>query len=103
MNDRFTNYNEVINNLLSEAISCTPENWTKGTLNIMCDGQRIEYSLKNEEEEGAASISSELAQLAESTYLAFAQQGDVWTEARFDFNQDEDGGWRLSTKFTYPE
>lgn len=103
MTDKFETYNEVIQELLSEAISCTPENWTRGVLNITCDGRRIEYRLKNDTEMGQASISDELAQLCEKIYLAFANNGDVWIEANFCLSQNAEGGWRFDTEFIYPE
>lgn len=101
--EKFELYNKVINELLSEAISCTPENWTRGILNITCDGRRIDYALKNQYEEGKAVISDNLKMLCEKTYITFAQAGDVWIEANFTFEENEPGKWKMKTEFKYPE
>ena len=101
--ERFALYNDVINELLSEAISCTPENWTRGVLHIACDGRRIDYSLKNAHEEGTAVISGQLKMLCEKTYVTFARAGDVWVEANFTFFEDEAGDWEMKTDFIYPD
>ena len=101
--EKFELYNQVINEMLSEAISCTPQNWTRGILNITCDGRRIDYALKNPYEDGKAAISDNLKMFCEKTYVTFAQNGDVWIEANFTFSQNEDGSWGMKTEFKYPE
>jgi len=91
----------VLDEIGAEAIGCSPENWTNAVLTITCDGQRIDYSLKNHrEEQGVASITPRLAQLAEQLYLLMASNGDRWTMAELRYNQDGDV-WKFDSNFSY--
>ena len=100
--NRFDNYNDILNNLISEAISCTPESWTSGTLAIDCDGRAINYSLKNPNEEERAQLSDQLRSLCEQLYVVMREHGDLWVEATIDFAQ-MDEKWSFNTNFKYEE
>lgn len=102
--DPFAEFTPIITQLTSEAIRCSPDTWTAGTLRITCDGTRIDYSLKSPEQEGKASISPELAQLCEQLYVTMARTVQPpWTECLVDFHQsaDEPGSWKMNTNFNY--
>ncbi|MBA3921592.1 MAG: hypothetical protein H0X31_07780 [Nostocaceae cyanobacterium] len=60
MNEEFEDYTNVLNQLVSEAIACSPESWIKGKLTITCDGFAINYALKNEDVMEKADISDSL-------------------------------------------
>lgn len=102
MSEKFEIYNEVINELLGETLSCVPESWSHGSLCIQCDGRKITYQLKNPDEEERASISDDLKMYCEKVYVIFAQNGDTWSEAVFNFIE-EDGSWSFKTEFNYSE
>jgi hypothetical protein len=54
MTNKLDQYGDVLLRLLREAIACTPQEWTKGTLTIDSDGVSINYTLKNGEQPGRA-------------------------------------------------
>ncbi len=99
---RFKKYDEVLNTLVSEAISCTPESWTNGILSIDCDGTAINYSLKNSNEELKAQLSDKLRSLCEQLYVVMREQGDIWLEAIVEF-AEKDENWNIDTKFKYED
>jgi len=86
--DKFDEYTDVLNRLVSETLRCTPTTWTHGTLTIDCDGTRIEYKLKNEHEAGAAVISETLRTLIDEFYVRMARRGEPWTQAVVSFQRD---------------
>ena len=90
MTSKLDQYTDVINRLVSETVKCTPQEWTKGILTIDCDGTRINYKLKNDEQPGAASISEKLRDLIDELYVRMAQQGDKWIEAALTFHLNGD-------------
>ena len=91
----------IFDEIGGETISCTPENWTNAVLAITCDGRRIDYSLKNHRgEDGKASLSPRLAQLAENLYSSMASNGDQWNRAELRYDQDDEG-WAFDSEFTY--
>ena len=100
--NKLDQYSDVITRLLKESIACTPQEWTRGTLTIDCDGVRIDYKLKNDEQPGTASISDTLKSLIEELYVRMAQQGDLWTQARLSFSEGDDG-WQYGLDFRYPD
>ena len=99
---RFEEYNETINALVAESIQCSPNTWTSGTLNIDCDGNAINYKLKNPNESGKAELSGELRGLCEELYVTMRQNGDIWIEAIIDFFQKDDS-WSFNVKFNYDD
>ena len=101
--DVFKQMSPVLNEIGSEAIGGTPENWTNAVLTITCDGRRIDYSLKNQrDEDGTATITPRLAQLAEQLYSMMASHGDRWTKAELQFDQEGDS-WNVKSHFSYDE
>jgi hypothetical protein len=99
--DVFKQLSPILDEIGSEAINGTPENWTNAILTITCDGRRIDYSLKNQlSEEGTATISPRLAQLAEQLYTTMASHGDRWTKAELQFDQDGES-WNVKSNFSY--
>lgn len=100
MTNKLEQYNDILTRLLKEAITCTPQEWTKGTLTIDCDGVRINYKLKNDEQPGLASISETLRDLIDELYVRMAHQGDKWVQATLFFFQ-EDGSWKFNVNFQY--
>ena len=100
MADKLDVYNEVITRLMTETVSCTPPEWTKGTLPIETHGVRINYSLKNCEEPGKAALSESLRDLIEELYVRMSQAGDNWRQATFSFWQ-EGQTLKFETNFTY--
>ncbi|HEX7639170.1 MAG TPA: hypothetical protein VF457_12300 [Burkholderiaceae bacterium] len=94
-------YDDVITRLVQETLDCCPDNWTHGTLTIDCDGQRINYKLKNEDEDGKAGISDELRALTEEFYFCMADHGDAWTQAVVSF-QITDGRVGFDLSFQRP-
>ena len=91
----------VLDEIGAEAIRCTPENWTNAVLTITCDGRRIDYSLKNRRgEQGTATITPRLAQLAEQLYSRMASNGDRWTKAELQYDQNGDA-WKFKSRFSY--
>ena len=100
MTNRFNQYNDVVLRILRETIACTPQEWTKGALTIDCDGVRINYKLKNDEQPNPASISQSLRTLIEELYVTMANQGDQWTQATLSFFQEGDD-WKYNVKFDY--
>lgn len=100
MTNKLDQYNDVLTRLLQEAIACTPQEWTKGTLTIDCDGVKINYKLKNDEQPGLASISESLRDLIDEMYVRMANQGDKWVQATLSFFQ-EDSSWKFNVNFEY--
>ena len=99
--DSFSQLTPILNEIGREAIGGTPENWTNAILTISCDGRRIDYSLKNQLNEGGkATISPRLAQLTEQLYTTMAANGDRWTKAELQFDQDGDA-WSVKSDFSY--
>jgi hypothetical protein len=91
----------VFDEIGAEAIGCIPENWTSAVLMITCDGQRIDYSLKNHQAGvGKAQISPHLAQLAEKLYVMMAQHGNRWTKAELSYEKDGKA-WKFRSEFSY--
>lgn len=100
MAEKFEQYTDVLNRLVSETIFCTPQEWTKGTLTIVTDGARIDYKLKNEDEPGIAQISEVLRDLIDELYVRMNHHGDTWVEAKISFFQSGNGA-KFDTKFKY--
>jgi hypothetical protein len=99
--DAFKQLAPVFDEIGAEAIGCSPENWTNAVLTISCDGRRIDYSLKNHRgEQGTATITPRLAQLAEQLYSLMASNGDRWTKAELRYDQDGDA-WKFKSSFSY--
>lgn len=99
--DAFKQMAPDFNEIGAEVIGCTPENWTNAVFTITCDGQRIDYSLKNHrEEEGKAELTPRLAQLAEQLYSSMASHGDRWTKAELRYDKDGDT-WKFTSSFSY--
>ena len=93
-------YNDVMTRLVSETVSCTPAEWDHGTLTIDCDGHRIDYKLKNEEQPGPAGISEALRTLIDELYVRMSRHGDTWTRATITFNLNGND-LKFSTEFVY--
>ena len=100
MAEKFDEYTDVLNRLVSETVSCTPQEWTKGTLTIASDGLRINYKLKNEEQSGVAAISEKLRDLIDELYIRMANHGEAWTLATISFFQDDES-LKFNTNFEY--
>jgi len=101
--DKFEEYNDVMTRLVSETVSCTPAEWNHGVLTIDCDGTRIQYRLKNEQQPGTASISEQLRTLCEELYVRMSRQGDAWTQATVTFNcEGEDVEFDTAFQYAQP-
>jgi hypothetical protein len=100
MTDKPNQYTDVLTRLLHEAIACTPQEWTRGTLAMDCDGVKINYKLKNDEQPGHASISESLRDLIDELYIRMAHQGDKWVHATLFFFQ-ENSSWKYNVNFEY--
>jgi hypothetical protein len=100
MTNKLDQYSDVLLRLLREAIACTPQEWTKGTLTIDCDGVKINYKLMNGEQPGLASISESLRNLIDELYVRMANQGDKWAQATLSFFQESDE-WKFDVNFEY--
>lgn len=100
MTNKLDQYTDVLTRLLQEAIACTPQEWTKGTLTIDCDGVKINYKLKNDEQPGLASISERLRDHIDELYVRMADQGDKWVQATMSFFQENDA-WKFNVNFDY--
>jgi hypothetical protein len=100
--DKLEEYNDVVTRLVSETVSCTPAEWDHGALTIDCDGRRIDYKLKNEQQPGTARISGELRALCEELYARMSRQGDTWTQAIITFNREGDDV-EFETAFQYAQ
>ena len=83
-------------------VACTPQEWTKGTLTIDCDGTRVDYKLKNQDQPGMAAISEKLRDLIDELYVRMSHQGDTWTQAIISFTQ-EGGNCKFNTSFQYAQ
>lgn len=88
--DKFEECDDVLGRLVPETVSCTPAEWDHGTLTIDCDGRRIDYKLKNEEQPGTARISEALRTLCEELYVRMSRHGDTWTQAVITFKCEGD-------------
>ena len=100
--DKFDSYTEIMNVLVAEAISCSPESWNNGTLTVECDGSYMNYKLRNDGSSEKAQISGELRSLCEEFYVVMRQAGDVWLEAIIHFFRKDDS-WSFKAEFKYPE
>ena len=101
MTDKLDEYTDVLNRLASETVACTPQEWTKGVLSIECDGVRINYKLKNEDEPGKAVISEELRDLIDEFYVRMSRRDEAWLEAHVQFDRSGDQV-KFETSFKYP-
>jgi hypothetical protein len=86
--NKLEEYDDVLTRLVTETVSCAPDEWDHGTLTIDCDGRRIDYKLKNAEQPGTAQISAELRTLCEELYVCMSRQGDAWAQAVVTFNRE---------------
>jgi len=86
--------------LASETRACWAEGWTRGTLTIRCDGQRLDYSLKNDTEPGQAFISEKLRDLIDELYVRMAQSRLAWTGAAMT-TRLEGSDLTFEVSFTY--
>ena len=102
MSNRFDRFTPTVIALVRESVMCSPETWDAGYLTIDCDGNYMNYSLKNGASEDKAQISGELRQLCEDLYVEMRQSGDWWIKAVFHFFR-EDGSWSYKVDFTYQE
>ena len=93
-------YAETLNALARESVIGMPESWSRGTLTIERDGQAINYSLTNANEDGKASIGPALRALCEELYVVMRRNGDVWRRAVVALERS-DGDWTLDTTFDY--
>ena len=100
MSEKFDQYTNVLNRLVPEAVACTPQEWTKGTLTITSDGTRMNYKLKNEDQPGIATLSEKLRDLIDELYVRMAHHGDAWTDATICFRQEGDS-LKFDTDFQY--
>jgi hypothetical protein len=100
MEDASEQYNNVLIELISEAIVCIPQNWTEGTLVIECNSEEIHYRLKNDNSEEKATISNPLRDWCEKLYFAFQENGEPWTEATIHFYQDAES-WAFHSEYIY--
>lgn len=100
MTDKLEQYSDVITRLVSETVACTPQEWTRGTLTIECEGTRIDYKLKNEDQPGKALISEKLRDLIDELYVRMAHSGGAWTQAVVTFFQEGDN-CKFHTSFQY--
>ncbi|TWT94906.1 hypothetical protein [Neorhodopirellula pilleata] len=99
--DAFKQLAPVFDEIGTESLGCCPEHWTNAVFTITCDGRKIDYSLKNHrEEQGTATITPLLAQLAEKLYSLMASNGDRWTKAELWYDQDGDS-WKFKSNFSY--
>ncbi|MDH5178059.1 MAG: hypothetical protein OEZ39_16265 [Gammaproteobacteria bacterium] len=98
--ERFKEYTPILEALVAEAISCSPETWVNGKLTIECDGRAINYMLKNSESEDKANISDDLAQLCEKIYVTMSQYNDTWSQSIVTFFE-KDGSWSYNVEFNY--
>jgi hypothetical protein len=99
--ERFDQYTNIINPLVSECVICSPSEWQNGTLTIDCDGNAINYKLKNSESEEKAQISSALRSLCEELYVVMRQNGDIWVEAIIYYFKNGES-WSFKIDFVYP-
>ena len=100
--ERFEQYNEVLNALVAESINCSPESWNDGKLTIDCDGSAINYKLKNGNDENTAQLSGELRQLCEELYVTMRQNGDAWGQSVVSYFRKDDT-WGFSVNFKYDD
>ncbi len=100
--NKLEEYNDIIQRLVAETVSCTPAEWDHATLTIDCDGRRIDYKLKNAEQPGSALISEALRTLTEELYVRMSRQGDTWTQAVVTFNRKGDDV-SFDTSFEYAQ
>jgi hypothetical protein len=100
MTNKLDRHTDVLTRLLKETIACTPHGWTRGTLTIDCDGVKINYKLKNDEQPGLASISERLRDLIDEFYVRMAHQDDKWVQATLSFFQ-ENSFWKYNVNFKY--
>jgi hypothetical protein len=101
MTEKLGRYTEALQALVGEAVACSPDSWSEGTLTIECDGSYMTYALKNEGSEEKAQISAALRKLCENLYVVMRQAGDWWTAASIRFFRKGEG-WSFETGFTYP-
>jgi hypothetical protein len=102
MNDKFGQYTDVITRLVSETVSCTPEQWNDGTLFIESDGVHITYKLKNDKQPEKAIISESLRDLIDKLYVRMSHNGHAWKLATVYFYR-EGNDLKFNTDFQYPE
>ena len=102
MNHKLDQYSDVLSRLVREATACTPREWNKGKLTIDCDGTRITYRLKNEEQPGTAVISEKLRDLIDELYVRMNHHGDTWTQATISFHHKGTSA-RFDTAFVYAD
>ena len=101
--DKLEQYNDVITRLVTETVYCTPDEWSHGALTIDCDGSRIDYKLKNEEQPGTAQISDALRKLCEELYVRMSRQGDAWAQAVVSFTREgEDVEFETAFQYAQP-
>lgn len=102
MSTKFDQYSDVLTRLVQETVACTPQEWTQGTLTITTDGVRINYSLKNPGQAGAATISDALKTLIDELYVRMRQGGDAWSQATVSFFFQGEN-LKFETNFQYPD
>jgi len=98
--EKFKEYNPILESLVAESIRCSPKTWSNGVLTIECNGRAINYMLNNSESEDKANISKDLARLCEQIYVTMSQHGDTWSQSIVSFFE-KDGSWSYNVEFNY--
>ncbi len=98
---KLSELSDIYNELGAETLACIPDEWNHAELSITCDGQRIDYKLKNlRGEPGVANISPQLAKLTEKLYLRMSQDNNRWTSAVLQYEKNGDN-WKFHSKYSY--
>ena len=85
--ERLQRYGDVLNQLVSEMVACSPEGWTSGRLSIQFDGARLTYQLRNPGHPERAELSPELIALIDELAVRMIRDGAAWREASIGFTR----------------
>jgi hypothetical protein len=102
MDGKFEAYTDVMARLVGETVRCSPSSWNRGMLAIQCDGVRLDYQLKSDDNADRAVIGDALRGLIEELYVRMRNAGDMWREAHVHWWR-EDGATKYKIDFTYDE
>ena len=98
--EKLSQYTDLINNLVSECVKCSPASWSEGLLSIDSNGLYINYKLKNKKSKDTALISDPLRFLCEEIYVVMRKNDDIWIDASLHYFK-QDGSWNYKLNFNY--
>jgi len=93
-------YTEILQDLVAEALACSPESWDEGILWIQNGSPKLRATLKSSSSAELAEVSPNLYGFCQDLEAAFRGNNEFWSEARVYFFHDGDA-WKYKVDFDF--